>query len=572
MDQFKDFKRFMESIDSHGKQAGIVKVIPPKEWKNALPDISSGLEHVRVHHPIIQHIIGSQGVYTQTNIEKRRPYTLNQWYSVCEQSEHRSPDLNTDRTCIVPVTAKSNDPVPLSFDPHCVDISRYTVDYCKEVEREYWRNLTFTQPMYGADMIGTLFDTSVCEWNVNKLDNLLNRLGVTLPGVNTPYLYFGMWKSTFAWHVEDMDLYSINYLHVGAPKQWYAIPTTHYKKFESIMQNIFFQQYKACHEFLRHKTFIVSPKVLANHGIPVQRCVQYEGEFMITFPFGYHSGYNLGFNCAESVNFALDSWLEIGKKAKACSCINDSVTIDVSVRNGQKEKDCVLCPNRKPADMLTVEGYGVHRLCAEAVPDTYTDTLEQGICIVKGFKEIPNARWKLICQYCHRREGACTQCCSERCCRAFHATCAMEAGATMIRQMTEDDGRVLYDVYCSQHDPVSAFLGLFNESVFCFIFNLFIVQKFQMIKQQEKQHSIDKMAEEMRLGREVSVHWNGAEAVKGMLLAYDGCYSFHKQTLITIATSGSIEDSNLEKQTCRIMFEDGIARTMPWREIRFNDI
>ena len=69
---------------------------------------------------------------------------------------------------------------------------------------------------------------------MSNLPNLLNRCRLTkkLPGVNTPYLYFGMWGATFAYHVEDMDLFSINYIHFGAPKFWYAIPQAQAEKFE----------------------------------------------------------------------------------------------------------------------------------------------------------------------------------------------------------------------------------------------------------------------------------------------------------------------------------------------------
>ena len=94
-----------------------------------------------------------------------------------------------------------------------------------ELERKYWKNLTFNSPTYGADVPGSIFNDDVNEWNISRLDTILKLIdeeyGVNIDGVNTPYLYFGMWKATFAWHTEDMDLYSINYIHFGAPKTWY---------------------------------------------------------------------------------------------------------------------------------------------------------------------------------------------------------------------------------------------------------------------------------------------------------------------------------------------------------------
>ncbi|KAF5366194.1 hypothetical protein D9758_005697 [Tetrapyrgos nigripes] len=225
-----------------------------------------------------------------------------------------------------------------SFDPHTSWLppntkpEDYTPEFCAQLERNYWRNCGIGKaPWYGADTQGSLYTDDTEEWNVAHLESELSRLLPPggIPGVNTPYLYWGMWRATFAWHVEDMDLCSINYIHFGAPKFWYAIPQQQANRLEQTMRSYFPKDTSQCSQFLRHKSFLASPTLLAKSSCKPNHLVQHAGEFVITYPRGYHAGFNLGFNCAESVNFALTSWLEIGRVAKACECVGDSVRIDV---------------------------------------------------------------------------------------------------------------------------------------------------------------------------------------------------------------------------------------------------
>ena len=94
--------------------------------------------------------------------------------------------------------------------------------------------------MYGADVSGSITDKSQTSWNIAHLGSILDCVGedygIKIEGVNTAYLYFGMWKTTFAWHTEDMDLYSINFIHFGAPKSWYSIPPEHGRRLERLAQ------------------------------------------------------------------------------------------------------------------------------------------------------------------------------------------------------------------------------------------------------------------------------------------------------------------------------------------------
>lgn len=46
----------------------------------------------------------------------------------------------------------------------------------------------------------------------------------------------GMLFATFCWHAEDHHLYSINYLHHGAPKSWYGVPGSASAQFERTLR------------------------------------------------------------------------------------------------------------------------------------------------------------------------------------------------------------------------------------------------------------------------------------------------------------------------------------------------
>ncbi|AGO13977.1 AaceriAGR117Cp [[Ashbya] aceris (nom. inval.)] len=347
-EEFQDFYKYMFLIDEYGMKSGVVKIIPPREWVEQLgerPDVEQ-LRRIHIRSPIQQHVSGSKGVFVVQNVERQKSYNIIQWKDLAQ--DYQLPDMRGYGGSPPPAAGNGARPRPSNIRSRTQDSfsdedfrafqEHYNVDglaqyddenFLRSLENYYWKTLNFTEPMYGADTLGTLFPETLQEWNVSRLPNLLDHLEEKVPGVNQPYLYAGLWKASFAWHLEDQDLYSINYLHFGAPKQWYSIPQEDSHKFFKFMQEQFPEESAQCREFLRHKMFMVSPKVLERNGIRCNSIVHRQHEFMVTYPYGYHSGFNYGYNLAESVNFALESWLPIGEKAKKCMCVDDSVGIDI---------------------------------------------------------------------------------------------------------------------------------------------------------------------------------------------------------------------------------------------------
>ncbi|XP_044479854.1 probable lysine-specific demethylase ELF6 [Mangifera indica] len=175
----------------------------------------------------------------------------------------------------------------------------------------------------GNDLEGTAgWKLANSPWNLQVIarspGSLTRFMPDDIPGVTSPMVYIGMLFSWFAWHVEDHELHSMNFLHTGAPKTWYSVPGDYAFTFEEVIRNEVYGGNIDCLAaltLLGEKTTLLSPDVIVASGIPCCRLVQNPGEFVVTFPRAYHVGFSHGFNCGEAANFGTPQWLSVAKDA-----------------------------------------------------------------------------------------------------------------------------------------------------------------------------------------------------------------------------------------------------------------
>jgi hypothetical protein len=172
---------------------------------------------------------------------------------------------------------------------------------------------------FAAGISGDPEDKEKHPWDMFELakhpDNMLRFVDDDIPGSTTPWVYCGMLFATFCWHVEDHYLASVNYSHKGAAKTWYGIPGEDAEKFEAIAKTAVPALFKENPDKLHHITVLVPPGQLIENKIRIVKLVQRPGDFVITFPRAYHSGFSHGFNVGEAVNFAPVDWIKMGRVA-----------------------------------------------------------------------------------------------------------------------------------------------------------------------------------------------------------------------------------------------------------------
>merc|ERR1719481_558860 len=333
LEEFKDLTKYMKYIESCGAvAAGICKIVPPKEWVPRKGGYNPGDIEIELDHPVQQNISVSDvdGAFKTISDRTIPKFSPEEYVRLATSDKYITPSHNS----------------------------------YEELEKLYWKqNLDdkLPAPIYGADVCDSVTDEDQKYFNIRKLDSILiDVMDEQIPGVNLPYLYFGMWKATFSWHIEDMDLYAVNFLHYGAPKTWYCVPPQYGYKLEQVAQQLFPDMATACFNLMRHKAIMMSPAVLEANGVKVNKMVQEERNIMVVFPHAYHSGFNHGYNIAESTNFAIDRWVEYGKRFRDCLCrgSEDEVSIDMApfvevfqperYRNWMKDEDFALHPEDPP--------------------------------------------------------------------------------------------------------------------------------------------------------------------------------------------------------------------------------
>lgn len=333
IEEFKDPLAYIDKIRSIGERAGICKIVPPAEWKPRCMIDFSNPKLFPTKKQKVNTLQEGQG-FDEGNYYNIKGYQemadvfyanwLKKHYND-RDTTHNPPtmeELAKDYWDMVETGTKEAT-VEYAND---IDTLRYASGFVSKAaeilatDSMDMKNIhSGIEPADCKDMFSEDY-YSRTGWNLNNLPlcegSVLKYLQTPINGVNVPWLYIGMLFSSFCWHNEDNYLYSINYSHFGAVKQWYGVPGGEAKLFEKVTKKFLLESFKDAPDLLHHMTTQISPSLLIKNGVNVCSIKQEPRSFVVTFPKAFHCGFSYGFNCGEAVNFATPDWLLAGSESE----------------------------------------------------------------------------------------------------------------------------------------------------------------------------------------------------------------------------------------------------------------
>ncbi|XP_057970392.1 lysine-specific demethylase REF6 isoform X2 [Malania oleifera] len=327
LSEFQDPISYIFKIEKEASKFGICKIVPPvppPPKKSAIANLNKSLAARATFSSPKSQKTAPTFTTRQQQIgfcpRRHRPVQRPVWqsgeYYTFQEFEAKAKSFERNYLKKCPKKSLSALEFETLFWKACVD-KPFSVEYANDMPGSAFVPVNAKKKDAGEAM-----SVGETNWNMRAVSrakgSLLRFMKEEIPGVTSPMVYIAMMFSWFAWHVEDHDLHSLNYLHMGAGKTWYGVPRDAAVAFEEVVR---VQGYSGeinplvTFAILGEKTTVMSPEVFISAGIPCCRLVQNPGEFVVTFPRAYHSGFSHGFNCGEAANIATPEWLRVAKDA-----------------------------------------------------------------------------------------------------------------------------------------------------------------------------------------------------------------------------------------------------------------
>lgn len=364
-EEFKDMLKYIATIRARAEQYGICRIVPPPSWKPPCLIKEYPIWKRSTFSTHIQRIDGLRnqsspskmvGFYESTKKKRRRilrvgldsgstssPGETGHSYVkgfepepgrefTLENFKRYAADFKSQYFRKSEVTGRQEKWVP-SLENIEAEYKRITENPTEEIEVLCGENLEtkalgsgFPTVSKDSNPLATSDHPEYLAsgWNLNNLPRLPGSL-LSFESHDTchilvPQARVGMCFSSFHWKVEEHHLYSLAYTHLGASKIWYGVPGKYSVNFEAAMRSFFSESSSEQPELQNGLVKQLPPSTLKSQGIPVFRCIQSPGEFVLVLPGAYHSGFDCGFNFSETACVAPLDWLPHGQEAVELYC------------------------------------------------------------------------------------------------------------------------------------------------------------------------------------------------------------------------------------------------------------